>query len=261
MLQTQISASDAQLNLQGKTAIVTGGGRDIGLACALRLASSGAAVAINYHNSAAGAENAATEITAAGGKSFALQGDMTSDESVAALVARTVSELGDRIDIVVHVTGGLVARKKIPEMDIDHWNHVMDLNATSFLRIVKAALPHMNEGGAIVGLASQAGRDGGGPGAIAYGAAKGAMMTMTRGMAKELGPGIRVNSVCPGMIDTDFHNVFTKPEVRAHVAGITPLKREGAPEDVANLVAYLASDQAAFITGTNVDINGGTLFS
>ncbi|MYH57110.1 MAG: SDR family oxidoreductase, partial [Boseongicola sp. SB0675_bin_26] len=143
----------------------------------------------------------------------------------------------------------------------DHWNHVMDLNATSFLRIVKAALPHMTEGGAIVGLASQAGRDGGGPGAIAYGAAKGAMMTMTRGMAKELGPDIRVNSVCPGMIDTDFHNVFTKPEVRAHVASITPLKREGAPEDVANLVAYLASDQAAFITGANVDINGGTLFS
>ena len=261
MLQTQISASDAQPDLKGKTAIVTGGGRDIGLACALRLAASGAAVAINYHNSAAGAVGAVTEITAAGGKSFAQKGDMTSNDSVADLVARTVSELGDRIDIVVHVTGGLVARKKVPEMDIDHWNQVMDLNATSFLRIVKAALPHMTEGGAIVGLASQAGRDGGGPGAIAYGAAKGAMMTMTRGMAKELGPEIRVNSVCPGMIDTDFHNTFTKPEVRAHVASITPLKREGAPEDVANLVTYLASDQAAFITGANVDINGGTLFS
>ena len=261
MLQTQTSASDAQLNLQGKTAIVTGGGRDIGLACALRLASLGAAVAINYHNSAEGAKSAVTEIKAAGGRSFALQGDMTSDDSVAALVARTVSELGERIDIIVHVTGGLVARRKIPEMDMDHWNHVMDLNATSFLRIVRAALPHMTEGGSIVGLASQAGRDGGGPGAIAYGAAKGAMMTMTRGMAKELGPGIRVNSVCPGMIDTDFHNIFTKPEARAHVASITPLKREGAPEDVANLVAYLASDQAAFITGANVDINGGTLFS
>ena len=261
MLQTQTSASNAQPDLKGKTAIVTGGGRDIGLACALRLAASGAAVAINYHKSAAGAEGAVTEITAAGGKSFAQKGDMTSHDSVADLVARTVSELGDRIDIVVHVTGGLVARKKVPEMDIDHWNLVMDLNATSFLRIVKAALPHMTEGGAIVGLASQAGRDGGGPGSIAYGAAKGAMMTMTRGMAKEFGPEIRVNSVCPGMIDTDFHNTFTKPEVRAHVASITPLKREGTPDDVANLVTYLASDQAAFITGANIDINGGTLFS
>ncbi len=261
MSQTQASASGAQLNLKGRTAIVTGGGRDIGRACALRLAASGAAVAINYHNSAEGADSAVTEITAAGGRSFAQKGDMTSGDSVADFVRRTVSELGARIDIVVHVTGGLVARKKVPEMDIDHWNLVMELNATSFLRVVKAALPHMTEGGAIVGLASQAGRDGGGPGAIAYGAAKGAMMTMTRGMAKELGPGIRVNSVCPGMIDTEFHNIFTKPEARAHVAGITPLKREGAPEDVANLVAYLASDQAAFITGANVDINGGTLFS
>ena len=186
---------------------------------------------------------------------------MTSDADVAKLVAESVAQHGNAVDIVVHVTGGLVARKTIPEMDVAHWNYVMDLNTTSFFRIVKEALPHMSAGGAIVGIASQAGRDGGGPGAIAYGASKGAMITMTRGMAKELGPNIRVNSVCPGMIDTDFHNVFTKPEVRTHVANITPLKREGDSEDVANLVAYLASDQAAFITGANIDINGGTLFS
>jgi 3-oxoacyl-[acyl-carrier protein] reductase len=110
-------------------------------------------------------------------------------------------------------------------------------------------------------LASQAGRDGGGPGASAYGAAKGALMTLTRGLAKELGPNIRVNSICPGMIDTDFHNIFTKPEVRTHVANVTPLKREGTSQEVAKLAVFLASDDAAFITGTNVDINGGTLFS
>ena len=159
------------------------------------------------------------------------------------------------------MTGGLVARKTIAEMDIEHWNRVMALNTTSFVRVIKAALPYMSAGGSIVGLASQAGRDGGGPGAVAYAASKGAVMTMTRGLAKELGPDIRVNSVCPGMIDTDFHNTFTKPEVRTHVAGITPLKREGTSEDVANLVTYLASDEAAFITGTNIDINGGLLFS
>ena len=76
-----------------------------------------------------------------------------------------------------------------------------------------------------------------------------------------MGPEIRVNSVCPGMIDTDFHNIFSKPEVRTHVANITPLKREGRSEDVANLVSYLASDEAAFITGANIDINGGLVFS
>ena len=125
----------------------------------------------------------------------------------------------------------------------------------------KAVVPHMKAGGSIVGFASQAGRDGGGPGATAYAASKGAVMTFTRGLAKELGPNIRVNSICPGMIDTDFHNTFTKPEVRSHVANITPLKREGSSEDVANLTAFLASDEAAFITGANIDINGGTLFS
>jgi 3-oxoacyl-[acyl-carrier protein] reductase len=112
-----------------------------------------------------------------------------------------------------------------------------------------------------VNIASQAGRDGGGPGAIAYATSKGAVMTMTRGLAKELGPKIRVNGICPGMIDTDFHNVFTKDEVRKNVANATPLKREGLPVDVANLVAFLASDKAAFMTGTNVDINGGILTS
>lgn len=251
----------ASTGLAGKTALVTGGGRDIGRACALRLAAAGAAVAINYHSSAAGADSAVAEITAAGGKAIARQGDMTDPAAVAALVADTTAAFGPKIDILVHVTGGLVARKTVAEMEIEHWNHVMALNATSFLLAVKAALPHMTGGGAIVGLASQAGRDGGGPGAVAYAASKGAVMTMTRGLAKELGPKIRVNSICPGMIDTDFHNIFTKPEVRSHVANITPLKREGAPEDVANLVAYLASDGAAFITGANIDINGGTLFS
>ena len=247
--------------LDGKVAVVTGGGRDIGRACALRLAAAGAAVAINYHRSAAGADSAVDEITAAGGKALAKQGDMTSDLDALALVAETVQSFGERIDVLVHVTGGLVARKTVSEMDIDHWNRVMELNTTSFVRAIKAVLPHMSNSGSIVGLASQAGRDGGGPGAVAYGASKGAVMTMTRGLAKELGPEIRVNSVCPGMIDTDFHNIFTKPDVRKHVANITPLKREGTSEDVANLVTYLACDEAAFITGANVDINGGTLFS
>ncbi len=247
--------------LAGKVAIVTGGGRDIGRACALKLAANGAAVAINYHKSSAGAESAVAEIIANGGNARAVQGDMTSAQDVSALVEDTVEAMGDQIDVLVHVTGGLIARKTVAEMDIDHWNRVMDLNVTSFLRVIKAVLPHMPAGGSIVGLASQAGRDGGGAGAVAYGASKGAVMTMTRGLAKELGPGIRVNSVCPGMIDTDFHNIFTKPEVRSHVASITPLKREGTPQDVANLVSYLASDEAAFITGANIDINGGLVFS
>jgi 3-oxoacyl-[acyl-carrier protein] reductase len=248
------------MNLKGKTAIVTGGGRDIGRACVMRLAEAGAQVAINYHSSSEGADSAVKEIVAAGGQAFAMQGDMTKPADVQAFVDRAVAEYG-KIDIVMPITGGIIARKTISEMTLEHWQAVMNLNTTSAFLLIKAALPHIPEGGAIVNMSSQAGRDGGGGGAVAYGASKGAVLTMTRGMAKELGPKIRVNALCPGMIDTDFHNIFTKPEVRKHVAGITPLKREGTSEDVANLAVYLASDQAAFITGACIDINGGLYFS
>jgi len=117
------------MNLTGQTAIVTGGGRDIGRACAIRLAEAGANVAINYRASSAGAESAVAEITKAGGKAFAMQGDMTNPGDVQALVDRTVSELGG-IHILMPITGGLVARQTIKEMSLDHWQTVMDLNLT-----------------------------------------------------------------------------------------------------------------------------------
>jgi len=247
------------MKLQGKTAIVTGGGRDIGRACAVRLAQEGANVAINYFSSAEGANAAVAEITAAGGKAIAVQGDLSNAAGVEALVSATVAAFGG-VDILVNNSGGLIARKKISEMSLEHWQAVMDLNLTSIFLMTSAVLRHMKKG-VIVNIASQAGRDGGGAGAVAYATAKGAVMTMTRGLAKELGPDIRVNALCPGMIDTDFHNVFTKPEVRKNVEAATPLKRQGVPMDIANLVLFLASDESGFITGTNVDINGGMLFS
>ncbi|MEL7281151.1 MAG: SDR family oxidoreductase [Pseudomonadota bacterium] len=249
------------MKLDGKVAIVTGGGRDIGRACALRLASEGAKVAINYHSSGEGAQSAVDEIKAKGGSAFALQGDMTNSKDVDQLVKETMSQFGETIDTVVHVTGGLIARKTISEMDITHWSAVMDLNLTSLFLLSKAVVPHMPESSSLITFASQAGRDGGGPGAIAYAASKGAVMTMTRGLAKELGPKIRVNALCPGMVDTDFHNIFTKDQVRQNVANATPLKREGTSEEVANLVTFLATEESSFMTGNCIDINGGILFS
>jgi len=247
------------MSLNQKTAIITGAGRDIGRACALRLAGEGAQVALSYHSSGEGAQSAVAEITANGGNAIAVQADLHNPADVDALVKKTVDAFGG-VDILVNNSGGLIARKTIADMSLEHWNEVMSLNTTSTFLMVKACLAHMKQG-TIVNLASQAGRDGGGPGAVAYATAKGAVMTMTRGLAKELGPNIRVNAICPGMIDTDFHNVFTKPEVRTHVANASPVKREGVPEDVANLVYFLASDQSAFVTGANFDINGGMLYS
>ena len=247
------------MKLDGKTVIITGGGRDIGRACALKMASEGANVAINYFASSAGAEKTVAEITAAGGKAFALQGDLSSQAGVDALVAKTVAEFGG-VDVLVNNSGGLIARKTIAEMSLDHWNAVMDLNLTSTFLMVKACLPHLKNG-AIVNLASQAARDGGGPGSVAYSTSKGAVVTMTRGLAKELGPNVRVNALCPGMIDTDFHNIHTPDAARRGFEAAAPVKRQGVSEDVANLVLFLACDDSAFITGANVDINGGMLFS
>ncbi|APX12015.1 SDR family NAD(P)-dependent oxidoreductase [Tateyamaria omphalii] len=247
------------MKLAGQTAIVTGGGRDIGLAAALKLASEGAKVAINYYSSGTGADAAVARIKEQGGDAFALQGDLTRQEDVEALVAKTVEAFGD-INILVNNAGGLIARKTIAEMELDHWNAVMDLNLTSVFMITKACLAHMKTG-AIVNLASQAARDGGGAGAVAYATSKGALTTMTRGLAKELGPDIRVNAVCPGMIDTDFHNVHTADAARRGYEAAVPVKRQGTVEDTANLILFLACDDSAFITGANIDINGGMLFS
>ena len=247
------------MTLKGKTAIVTGGGRDIGLACVMRLAEEGANVAINYFSSSEGADNAVKEIKAAGGNAFAMQGDLTKQADAEALVAKTVAEFGG-LNILVNNAGGLIGRHTVAEMSLDHYEAVMDLNFKSVFLMVKASSPHLKSG-AIVNIASQAGHDGGGPGATIYGASKGAIQSFTRGLAKELGPNIRVNAINPGMIDTDFHNVFTKPEARKNVANATPLKREGRPKEVADLVVYLASDKASFLNGNNVDINGGLAFS
>jgi len=247
------------MKLAGKTAIVTGGGRDIGAAAAKKLASEGANVAISYFESSKGADAVVADIEAAGGKALAVQADLNTQEGVDKLVGATVDAYG-AVDVLVNNAGGLIARKTIAEMDLAHWNNVMTLNLTSTFMMTKACLPHMKSG-AIVNLASQAGRDGGGPGAVAYATSKGAVMTMTRGLAKELGPEIRVNALCPGMIDTDFHNIHTPDAGRKGFEANAPVKRQGNVADSANLVLFLACDDSAFMTGTNIDINGGMLFS
>jgi 3-oxoacyl-[acyl-carrier protein] reductase len=247
------------MKLHGKTAIVTGGGRDIGSAIAKKLAAEGANVAINYFASSAGADATVDAIKSTGGNAFAMQGDLTKADDVKAFVERTVEEFGG-VHVLVNNAGGLVKREKIAEMSLEHWQNVMDVNLTSTFMMTNAALQHMTDG-AIVNLASQAGRDGGGPGAVPYATSKGAVMTMTRGLAKELGPNIRVNALCPGMIDTDFHNIHTPDAGRRGFEAAAPVKRQGHVDDAANLVLFLACDDSAFMTGTNIDINGGMLFS
>lgn len=243
-----------------KTVVVAGAGRDIGRACAIRFAEEGANVVLTYNGAADGAAKAVAEIEGLGRSALAIKADLTNGAEAEAAIAAAADRFGG-IDSLVHVAGGMVARKTMEEMDEAFWRQVLDVNLTSLFLTAKAALPRMAKGGAIVAFSSQAGRDGGGPGAIAYATSKGAVMTFARGLAKEVGPGIRVNAVCPGMIATTFHDTFTRPEVRERVAGAALMKREGTSEDVAALVAFLASDDAAYITGACYDINGGVLFS
>lgn len=249
-------------NLNGKVAIVTGGTRDIGRACSVKLAKSGAKVVVNYCNNKAAGDETLEIIKKAGGEAVLVKGDMTKKADVDALVEAAQDAFGNDIHILVNNVGGLVARKKLHEMDEAFFNHVMALNMNSTFLTTQAVVPHMPSGSAIVNLASLAGRDGGGGGASAYSVSKGAVITFTRSMAKELGPqGIRVNALCPGMIDTTFHDTFTPDAVRRSVEASVPLRRQGHPDDCADTVLYLASDASSYITGANIDINGGMFFS
>lgn len=250
------------MKLQNKVAIVSGGARDIGRAISIELAKQGAKVVVNYFGSTERAEETVSAIVSAGGEAIAVKGDLTKASEAENLVEKTADAFGPSIDILVNNAGGIVARKTLDEMDEEFFNHVPQLNTTSTFLLTKAVVARMGEGGSIVNIASQAGRDGGGPGAAAYATAKGAVMTFTRAMAKELGPGgIRVNALCPGMISTTFHDTFTKDEARENVAAGTPLGREGTASEVATIISFLASSDSSFLSGVNLDTNGGLLFS
>ena len=241
------------MRLTGKVAVVTGGARDLGRAISVKLAGEGAKVCLNYFDNPDDAQKTLDMIKADGGEAIAVQGDMTKAADVKNLFAKA----GEAF-----VVGGIVGRKKIVEQDEAWYDFLMDVNMRSVFLCTREVVPMMPAGGSIVNFSSQAARDGGGPGASVYATAKAAVMCHTRAMAKELGPqGIRVNALAPGMINTSFHDRFTKPEARENLHNTAPLRREGEASEVADLVCYLASDESSYLTGTNIDINGGTLFS
>jgi 3-oxoacyl-[acyl-carrier protein] reductase len=248
--------------LENKVAIVTGGARDLGRAVSVKMAEAGAKVVINYFDNEQDAIDTQAIIAQMGGESIIVQGDMTKAADVKRIVEEAVKAFGNEIHVLVNVVGGIVGRKKITEQDEDWYNFLMDVNMKSCWLCTREVVPFMPKGSSIVNFSSLAARDGGGPGASMYATAKGAVAVFTRSMAKELGPdGIRVNAVAPGTIATSFHDRFNTPENRERMKGIYPLRREGDAGDVADLVLFLACDDSDYITGTNIDINGGIFFS
>ena len=245
------------MDMKGKSVLVTGGASGIGRAIALAFAERGANVALTYITS-----DPAETIAAAksfGGKHLALRADLRQEDEVEKTFVRAIAELGD-LDVLVANTGGLIERSRAVDMSLALWEEVMAVNLTSTFLCCRAALKHMEplKKGNLILVSSLAGHNGGGPGATHYGASKGAMITYTRGLAKEVGPlGIRVNGIAPGLIATRFHDNFNTPEGRSGAVAMTPLRREGTAEDVAGAAVFLASDQAGFLAGETIEVNGG----
>jgi len=246
-------------DLNGKVALVTGASSGIGRAAAKALAANGARVAINFHRNEVGAEATRKEIVATGGSAIAAQADVMQVHDVESLVERTVTELGP-IDILVNNAGSLVERLRILELTEERWDEVIDLNLKSAFLCCRAVAASMMERktGAIVNVSSIAGRTGGALGSIHYSTAKGGLITFTKGLAKELAPfGVRVNAVSPGVIDTRFHEEFSSPEMMKGYVAAIPQGRVGTPEEVAEVICFLASDAASYLAGETIEINGG----
>ncbi len=244
------------MNKPHTTTFVTGGASGIGAAIVRAHAARGDKVAFTYWSSANDAEALAAEL---GDQVLALKSDVTDEAQLQQAFDQAVERFG-QVDAMIANAGGLIERVKCVDMSLEFWNQAMALNSTSVFLSCRQALRHMlpRGSGTIVIMSSLAGHDGGGPGASHYGAAKGAVMTYTRALAKEVGPqGIRVNAIAPGLIATRFHDVFNTPQGRAAGVERTPLRREGQAEDVANAALFLTSDASSFITGEVIEVNGG----
>jgi NAD(P)-dependent dehydrogenase (short-subunit alcohol dehydrogenase family) len=259
-LRTNIKEEEF-MQLKGQVALITGASSGIGRATAEAFAAEGAQVALNYLKNQAGAEAAAAVIRQKGGNAITIRADVTKSAEVGAMAERVRQEWG-RVDILVNNAGDLLARRSLEDMTEEYWDQVMALNLKSAFLCVKAVWKEMaqRKSGCIINVASIAGRNGGGPGAAAYAAAKGGLITYTKGLAKELAPyGVRVNGVAPGVIATPYHERYSPPELFQKYVSTIPMGRAGASEEVAEVITFLVSQGARYITGETVEINGGML--
>jgi len=250
------------MDFSGKVVLIAGGASGIGAATTRAFADAGAKVAFTYMTSAEEAAGIEKEYTSQGKQVLGLKADMTKPDEVTEVVRHTEQHFG-AIDVLFANTGGLLKRSRCVDSTLELWQEAISLNLLSTFLVVQSVLRSMEprKSGSIVLMSSLAGFDGGGHGASHYAATKGAVATLVRSLAKEVGPlGIRVNGVAPGLIGTRFHDTFSTTQGRADTVARTPLRREGTPQDVAGSVLYLASDQAAFVTGEIIQINGGTGF-
>ncbi|MEW5979886.1 MAG: glucose 1-dehydrogenase [Acidobacteriota bacterium] len=246
---------------EARVALVTGASSGIGQASAIELARRGYRVAVHYFANEKGAGETVRSISDENGEAVAFKADMRSSSKIRNMVSEVVAKLG-RIDCLVNNAGSLVARSPFLEMSDDYWDEVFKLNVHSVFVCTQevARIMTTQKQGIVINVSSIAARHGGGPGAIAYAAAKGAVLTLTKGLAKELAPfGIRVNGVAPGVILTPFHERFTSTEQMKKMVDMIPLRYAGTPQETATVVAFLASNDSRYLTGETIEVNGGLL--
>lgn len=241
----------------GKTALVTGASRGIGAATALALARAGVSrFLLQYNSFAEGARRTEAELRTLGAEAVSMQADL----SRPADIHQFAEQIRQPVDILVNNAGSLVERVRLAEYTEDLFDRVMNLNVKSAWFIAQAVAPAMIERGSgiIINLSSIAARNGGGPGATIYAAAKAAVATITKGLAKELAPkGIRVNAVSPGTVDNYFHEQFSTRQILDAAVAQTPAGKLGTNEEVADTIVFLCSSAARFIYGQTIEINGG----
>jgi len=247
------------MDLENGVVLITGASSGIGAATALAFARRGARVAVNYCKNRAGAESVVERISQEGQQATAFRADVTRSDEVRAMV-EAVRNLWGCVSVLVNNAGDLVARCSLSDMTEEYWDQVMNLNLKSAFLCVKAVWEEMvsRQEGCIINVTSIAGRNGGGPGATAYAAAKGGLLTYTKGLAKELAPyGVRVNGIAPGVIATPYHERYSPPELFQKYVAAIPLGRAGTSEEIAEVIVFLASPAARYITGETVEVNGG----
>jgi 3-oxoacyl-[acyl-carrier protein] reductase len=242
-------------SLKGKVALVTGGSRGIGAAIAKRLAADGASVAITYAKDANSASVVIRAIEDGGGKAVAIQADAVDPEAIRSSVEKVVSALG-RLDVLVNNAGTAIP-KPFEDTTLEEMDHVINLNVRGVFVTTQAALKHMNDNGRIIMIGSCVGERNLTPGLAAYAATKGAVKMFAQSLSREVGGrGITVNNVQPGPIDTDLNPAAG--EWATPQKAVTALNRYGLADEVAALVAFVASPESAYITGANLTVDGGT---
>ncbi|KQU31946.1 oxidoreductase [Methylobacterium sp. Leaf94] len=243
--------------LQGKVAVVTGASKGIGAGIATALARDGAAVVVNYASSQAGAEAVVAGITAAGGRAIAVRADVSKAAEAQALIEAAVAQFG-RLDVLVN-NSGVYEFAPIEEVTEAHYRRLFDVNVLGVLLASGAAAKHLGEGGSIVNISSAITHVST-PAAAVYSGTKGAVNAISGVLANELAPRrIRVNTVSPGYVVTEGTHTagITGSEMEAGFVAQTPLGRAGHPGDIADVVAFLASDEARWLTGENITASGG----